>query len=61
MYVIYFPGQYFVVDVDGHKTSVTLKDMSPKATYRVWVQAKSQAGAGPPSDPVYTTIPVTSK
>lgn len=52
-------GRYFVEDVDGRKTSVTLRDMSPEATYRVWVQAKSHAGAGPQSDPVYTTIPVT--
>ncbi|XP_052060796.1 uncharacterized protein LOC127701053 isoform X1 [Mytilus californianus] len=52
-------GTYQFVNVNGHDTSVVLKDMSPKATYRVWVQAKTSGGLGPESDPVYTTIPVT--
>lgn len=51
-------GKYNVMDVDGQKTSVTLKDMSPKTTYRVWIQARSDGGSGPQSDPIFTTIPV---
>ncbi|XP_076113282.1 leukemia inhibitory factor receptor-like isoform X1 [Mytilus galloprovincialis] len=52
-------GTYQFVNVNGHDTSVVLKDMSPKSTYRVWVQAMTSGGLGPESDPVYTTIPVT--
>ncbi|XP_033738178.1 uncharacterized protein LOC117325807 [Pecten maximus] len=49
-------GLVKVMTVSGKTTTFTLQHLETETTYRVWLAAEAEAGQGPVTSPLYTTV-----